>query len=131
MIADTGYIMDVLKGEKNAVKKSEELAERAQTQNLCTPVMHEITTGIEFTGSKRERVKFESIVEEFTVYTYDERSARLSGEIHAELLREGEERGSIDIQIASIALSNDETLITNDSDYGIISEIFGLRMEKY
>ena len=131
MITDTGYIVDVLKGEENAVEKSEKLAEEARTQNLCTPVVYEITTGIEFTGSKRERIKFESMAKRFTIHAFDEEAARLSGEIHAELLREGEERGSVDIQIAGIALSNDETLLTNDSDYGIISEVFGLRLEGY
>lgn len=131
MIADSGYVIDVLKGKDGAVEKSEELLEDSRSQNLCTPVIYEVMTGIEFAGSRKERLRFESIVEKFTIHPYDEKSARLSGEIHAELLREGMERGSVDIQIASIAISNDETLLTNDSDYEIILEIFGLRTEGY
>ncbi len=131
MIADTGYLIDVLKEEERAIEKSSELAEETRTQNLCTPVIYEIMTGIEYTRSKKERVKFESMVGRFTVLPYDEKSACLSGEIHAELLREGQKRGTVDIQIASIALSNDETILTNDSDYEIISEIFGLKTEGY
>ncbi|KXA91415.1 hypothetical protein AKJ57_01235 [candidate division MSBL1 archaeon SCGC-AAA259A05] len=131
MIADTNYIVDALKEEENALEKSKDLAEKGRTQNLCTPVVYEVMTGIEYTGSKKERVKFESMTERFTVLPYGEKSARLSGEIHAELLREGEARGTVDIQIASIALANDETLLTDDSDFEIVSEIFGLKMEEY
>lgn len=131
MIPDTGYLIDVLKGDKKAVQKSEELKDGVHTQNLCTPVIYEVMTGIEYTGSQKERVIFESIIQKFTVFPYDEKSARLSAKIHAELLREGKERGSVDIQIASIALSNGETLLTNDSDYHVISEIFGLQLERY
>lgn len=131
MIADTNYIIDVLKKNENAKKKSDSLTERGRNQNLCTPVIYEVMTGIEYAGSKRERVKFESMMERFVVLPYSEKSARLSGEIHAELLREGEERGTVDIQIASIALANDERLLTNDSDFEIVSEIFGLELEGY
>ncbi|KXA92306.1 hypothetical protein AKJ66_04370 [candidate division MSBL1 archaeon SCGC-AAA259E22] len=131
MIADTNYIVDVLNKEENALEKSKDLTEKGRTQNLCTPVIYEVMTGIEYTGSKKERVKFESMVERFVLLPYGEKSARLSGEIHAELLQEGEERGTVDIQVASIALANDETLLTNDSDFEIISEIFGLEMEEY
>lgn len=131
MIADTGYIIEALREKEGAVEKSNELAKEGINQNLCTPVIYEVMTGIEFVGSKKERIEFESIMEKFTIFPYDEKSARLSGDIHAELLREGEERGSVDIQIASIAISNNETLLTNDSDYEIISKIFGLKLEGY
>ena len=131
MIADTNYIVDVLKKEESAIEKSDELADRGRNQNLCTPVIYEVMTGIEYAGSRRERIKFESMLERFIVLPYGEKSARLSGEVHAELLREGEERGTVDVQIASIALANDETLLTNDSDFEIISEIFGLELEDY
>ncbi len=131
MIADTNYIIDVLKGEERALEKSNDLTEEGRIQNLSTPVVYEVMTGIEYAGSKRERVKFESMIERFMILPYGEKSARLSGEIHSELLREGEERGTIDIQIASIALSHDERLLTNDSDFEIISETFGLELEGY
>lgn len=131
MIAGTDYIIEVLKKKESAIEKSDALTERGRNQNLCTPVIYEVMTGIDYGGSKRERVKFESMMEKFVVLPYGEKSARLSGEIHAELLREEEERGTVDIQIASIALANDEGLLTNDSDFEIISEIFGLELEGY
>lgn len=131
MIADTGYIIDVLNEEENALAKSRELVDKDQPQDLCTPVIYEVSTGIAFTGSRREKIKFESILENATIYPYDLKEAVLSGEIHAELIREGKERGSVDIQVASIALVNDEQLLTNDSDFDVISELFGLETESY
>jgi len=131
MIADTNYIIDVLKGEEEALEKSKALAGKGRSQNLCTPVIYEVMTGIEYTGSKKERIKFESMTDRFRILPYDGKAARISGEIHAELLREGEDRGTVDIQIASIALANGEKLLTNDSDYEIISEIFDLKLEGY
>lgn len=131
MIADTGYIIDVLNEKENAIVKSRELLEEDQPQNLCTPVVYEVMTGITFAGTRREKINFESRLEKSTVYPYDLKAAKLSGEIHAELLRTGEERGSVDIQIAGIALVNNESLLTNDLDFNTISELFNLEIERY
>lgn len=131
MIADTNYIIDVLSKKEDAITKSLELTQKTQAQNLCTPVIYELMTGIILAGSKREKIKFESIIEKSFIYPYDLKAARLSGEIHAELLQAGEERGSLDIQIASIALANDEVLLTNDSDFDVISELFDLKIERH
>lgn len=131
MIADSSYIIDVLKGENSAIEKSQELAENGLPQKLCAPVLYEMLTGIEFVKSKKERVRFDSMLEKFTVLPFDLKSAQICGEIQAELLREGEERGSVDIQISSIALANDEKLLSNDPDFKIIEELFDLNVKSY
>lgn len=131
MIADSSYIIDVLKGENNAIEKSQELAANNLPQKLCAPVVYEVLTGIEFVKSKKERVRFDSMLEKFTVLPFDLKSAQICSEIHAELLREGEERGFVDIQISSIALANDEKLLSNDPDFKIMEELFDLNVERY
>lgn len=87
--------------------------------------------GIEFVGSKKERIKIDSLLNKFPVLTFDLDSAEVCGEIDAELRKEGEMRPPIDLQIASIALANDEKLLTNDKDFDVISEVFGLEIERY
>lgn len=131
MITDTGYIIDVFRGKNHAIEKSQKLSEDGVPQKLCAPVVYEVLTGIEFVKSRRERVKLDSMLEKFDVLSFDLKSARICGELHAELLREGEERGSIDIQIASIAIANDERLLSNDSDFDMLEELFDLELESY
>ncbi len=82
-------------------------------------------------GSKKERIKFNTITKKFPVLVFDSDSATVCSEIDAELRKEGKTRSPIDLQIASIALSNDETLLTNDKDFNIIKELFDLKTEKY
>lgn len=77
------------------------------------------------------RTRFNAIVDRFHVYDLDLKAARLAAEIDAELHRAGEAGGPVDIEIAAIALTNDETLLTNDRDFDVIEEIFGLRTEGY
>lgn len=87
--------------------------------------------GIEFVGSKKERIKIDSLLNKFPILTFDLNAAEVCSEIDAELRKEGEMRSSVDLQIASIALANDEKLLSNDDDFNVMKEVFDLRLERY
>jgi len=131
IIPDTNYIIDVISGEERAVEKSKQLQEEGVPQKLCTPVVYEVLAGIEFVGSKKERIKIESLLNKFPILTFDLDAAKVCSEIDAELRKEGEMRSSVDLQIASIALANDEKLLSNDHDFDVIKEVFDLKLERY
>ena len=131
IIPDTNYLIDVISGEKDALEKSKRLKRKGISQKICTPVIYEVLAGIEFVGSKKERIKFNSLLNKFPILTFDFNSAQLCAEIDAELRKEGETRSPVDIQIASIALSNNVKLLTRDSDFDIIAEVFELEVERY
>lgn len=131
IIPDTNYIIDVISNEENAVEKSNQLQEAGIPQKLCTPVVYEVLAGIEFVGSKKERIKIDSLLNKFPILTFDLNAAEVYSEIDAELRKEGEMRSSVDLQIASIALANDEKLLSNDDDFNVMKEVFDLRLERY
>ncbi len=121
----------MISGEKDALDKSKQLKRDGISQKLCTPVIYEVLAGIEFVSSKKERIQFNSLLNKFPILTFDLNSAQLCAEIDAELRKEGETRSPVDIQIASIALSNNVKLLTRDEDFDIIAEVFDLEIEEY
>ncbi len=131
IIPDTNYIIDVISSEERAIEKSEQLQEEGVPQKLCTPVVYEVLAGIEFVGSKKERIKIDSLLNKFPILTFDLDAAKVCSEIDAELRKEGEMRSSVDLQIASIALANDEKLLSNDDDFDVMKEVFDLKLERY
>ncbi|MBS3816911.1 MAG: PIN domain-containing protein [Candidatus Thermoplasmatota archaeon] len=131
IIPDTNYLIDVLSNEDNAMEKSKQLQEEGVPQKLCTPVVYEVMAGIEFVGSKKEKIKIDSLVRKFPVLTFDLHAAEICSEIDAELRKEGEKCSPVDLQIASIALANNERLLTNDDDFTVMKDVFDLRLERY
>ncbi len=131
MIADTNYIIDLIQEKQRAKNKIKKIKNKNITQKLCTPVIYELLAGIEYIGSRKEKIQLDSLIKKFPILEFDIESAKICGKIDAELRKEGKKLGQIDQQIASIAISNKETLLTNDTDFKSIKEIFDLKTEKY
>lgn len=131
MIADTNYIMDLIQEKQRAKNKIKKIKNKNTTQKLCTPVIYELLAGIEYIGSKKEKIQLNSLIKKFPILEFDVESAKICSKIDAELRKERKKLGQIDKQIASIALSNKETLLTNDNGFKIIEELFDLETEKY
>ena len=64
-----------------------------------------------------------------TVLPFDEASARRFGKLKAELETRGEPLDDLDLEIASIALENNLTLVTNNTDH--FKRIKGLELENW
>lgn len=71
------------------------------------------------------------MIKKFPVLTFDLHAAEVCAEIDAELRKEGEMRSPLDLQIASIALANDEKLLSNDDDFDVMKDVFDLSVERY
>jgi tRNA(fMet)-specific endonuclease VapC len=67
-----------------------------------------------------------------TVLPYDEWSARRFGQLKAQLEQAGEVIGDLDLQIASIALDQDATLVThNQKHFSRLANLAGLVLEDW
>jgi tRNA(fMet)-specific endonuclease VapC len=67
-----------------------------------------------------------------TVLPYDEWSARLFGQLKAQLEQAGEVISDLDLQIASIALDRDVVLVThNQKHFSRLTELAGLVLEDW
>ena len=71
----------------------------------------------------------ESFFPELKCLLFDGKSARLCGEIRADLARKGTPIGPYDVQIAAIAFANDCILVTHNT--GEFLRIAGLRLEDW
>jgi tRNA(fMet)-specific endonuclease VapC len=67
-----------------------------------------------------------------TALPYDEWSARRFGQLKAQLEQAGEVIGDLDLQIASIALDQDATLVThNQKHFSRLANLAGLVLEDW
>jgi tRNA(fMet)-specific endonuclease VapC len=73
--------------------------------------------------------EFEEFVTNNTIIHISEESAKLSGDLYANLRQKGITIGTSDILIAGIAIENELTLITNNERH--YSSIPGLKIENW
>jgi tRNA(fMet)-specific endonuclease VapC len=82
---------------------------------LCSVVTAELSFGVAKSGSVRNRQALEMFLAPLTLLPFDERAAWAYGDLRAELERRGTPIGSLDTMIAAHALSQQATLVTNNS----------------
>jgi tRNA(fMet)-specific endonuclease VapC len=82
---------------------------------LCSVVAAELAFGVAKSGSARNRQALEMFLAPLTILPFDEPAAWAYGDLRAELERRGTPIGSLDTMIAAHALSQQATLITNNS----------------
>lgn len=92
---------------------------------VCSVVKAEL-----YYGSKKSKnptlnlAKQMKFLNQFQSLPFDDKAALIYGDIRAELARKGTPIGPYDMQIASIALANDLTLIThNTKEFGRIGNL--------
>ena len=97
---------------------------------LCDVVKAELYYGA-FKSERRESnlALLALLFSGFSSFSFDGRAAYVFGELRAELARKGTPIGSYDLQIAAIALVNDCTLVTHNTNE--FSRIAGLKLEDW
>ncbi|MDE1856109.1 MAG: type II toxin-antitoxin system VapC family toxin [Candidatus Micrarchaeota archaeon] len=109
---DTNVILNYIHGNETVRKLVDAYAEAeaitttsvTRFEILCAPDQAERQLGIEF-------------LNQIKVYDFDRKSAEIAAHRYRKLKSAGTLIGDTDIMIASIAGANDETLITQDSDF--------------
>ncbi len=128
---DTGFIIDLLKGQAPALRKSQEVESSNAAAFLGSPVLYEVLSGILHRQSRTEAAAFRAFAGMFPVLGFAEPAARKAAEVRAEFMRLGRAKPGVDVMIAGIALEGDHVLVTRDRDFEAIGEEFGLRLERY
>lgn len=82
---------------------------------LCSVVAAELAFGVAKSGSARNRQALEMFLAPLTILPFDEHAAWAYGDLRAELGGRGTPIGSLDTMIAAHALSQQATLITNNT----------------
>ena len=130
MLADTTFIIDVMKKDTNAVRKAEELSDASVSILVGTPSIFELYVGVGLSvRSAEERKKVLRILRSLPHLSLDATSASKAGIIYAQRVKEKTKIDPEDAMLAGIAIQNNEPLLTrNRKDFAGIPE---LKVETY
>ncbi len=130
MIADSSFIIDIMRKSKDALTKLKAITDGGIPQYLTTPTVMEIAVGISLAHlPEKERDRVNTILGEFQVFSLDTVSAWRAGLELGRLRKEGLLVDPIDAQIAGIALQHNEVIVTGNREH--FERFRGLRVESY
>ncbi len=130
MIADSCFIIDLMRENERALQKLDVIKRENQSQYIASPTVMELAVGIELAALPRaELKKVDDILSGFQVISLDVSAAWHAGIEIGRLRKAGHIIDPIDAQIAGIALQNDETIITRNAKHFQLFE--GLKVESY
>lgn len=112
-----------LRNDPSIKNKLEEFAKKQESLYITTINVFELYKGAYKATQGRELAKVERLLNLFIILTLDRDSARLAGDINNKISSIGES----DLLIASIAMANEQTLVTRNKKH--FEKILGLKIE--
>lgn len=130
MIADSCFIIDLMRESESALIKLAEIREKRQLQYITSPTVMELAVGVALAAlPKDEQKKIDDILAGFQVIPLDTVSAWRAGIEIGRLRKIGKIVDPIDGQIAGIALQHDEIIVTRNTKHFQLFE--DLKVELY
>ncbi|MGE0770099.1 MAG: type II toxin-antitoxin system VapC family toxin [Cyclobacteriaceae bacterium] len=130
-LVDTDILSFYFRGNQNqkVVENFSAYLREFDVINISIITYYEIPGGLKFKKAERQIKEFEEFVANNTIIHISEESARISGDVYADLRQKGITIGTSDILIAGIAIENELTLITNNERH--YDPIQGLKIENW
>ena len=130
MLADTTFLIDIMKNEPEAVRKAKDLSESSTSILVGTPTIFELYVGVGLSvKSGEEREKVLSTLRALPQLPLDARSASRAGTIYAQRIKENTKIDAEDAMLAGIAIQNGEPLLTRNTRH--FAGIPELKIESY
>ncbi|MGP6208036.1 PIN domain-containing protein [Cuniculiplasma sp. SKW3] len=130
MIADTTFIIDIMKSNKEAIEKAEEIEKSGGNIAVTSISIFELFVGIGLSIKQdQERYKIAQVLNGLSIISFDEDSAREAGRIFAQKRRNGSTIDPEDSMIAGICAKKNEILITRNLKH--FSDIENVKIESY
>ena len=129
MILDTTFLIDVLRNDKKAIEKAEELSRKNASLFTTAITVFEVWQGVYGLKDENKLEKLSNFFKEKGLLDLDSESAKIGGKIRAELKNKGQEIESADCMIAGICLKNEKCLLTRNIRH--YSRIKNLIVESY
>lgn len=127
---DTTTMIDFLKGEAKAIAMVQEIEWEGERVSITTPTVLEIVRGLDIKHvTAQEKVMVDEFIDTVRILSLNRDAAILAGVIEADLERSGMRLDLADIMIGSIAMVNDEVLITRNVKH--FKGIKGLKVMNY
>ncbi len=130
MIADTTFVVDLLRHNPDATRKLEELTNKGEPIVINAINIFEIFSGLSRSSKpKEEKEKIENLLVNQVIIQFEATHAEKAGEIDGLLIKEGKTIQPMDSMIAGICLVKNEKVLTrNSKDF---SKIKNLKIETY
>jgi tRNA(fMet)-specific endonuclease VapC len=128
---DSSALIDVLRGHERALRAADRLEKEGGLPVLSTVAVFEVLSGVEFTKSRLERTRLESLLSQFRLEPFDQESARKAAELRGELLRAGRSPSAPDVMVAGQALARGHILVTRDRNLRSVATASGLTVVSY
>ena len=128
-LIDTDILSYYFRGDTTVVKKFQEYLKNYDTIEISIVTCYEIMSGLLAKNAFKQLAVFEDFISENIVVPLTDGSSRISAEIYSSLKQSGKIIDDIDILIAGIAIENDLTLITNNTNH--FTRINGLRIKNW
>ena len=130
MILDTCFVIDVMRNDLQAVKRTKELIAKGEPLIVTSPTVFELFSGItQSMDSPTEQHKILSVLAGLLIWQLDNEAAQKAGEIDGQLIKSHLAIDPIDSMIAGIALAKGETVLTRNEKH--FNRVPGLKTEKY
>lgn len=125
MIADTSFIIDVIRGDKKAVEKVKELEDENEVLKLSSATVFELYTGVVRSDKpEEEKEKILNVIDSRHIVEADDIVMERAGRTHGRLIIDGNRKGAFDCIIASTAQVHEETILTrNKKDFDTIGDV--------
>ncbi|MBI4143999.1 PIN domain-containing protein [Candidatus Woesearchaeota archaeon] len=128
-ILETSFLIDLVRGKESVMMLMEKIDAQERNLLIGAPTVQELWLGACLAKDTQiEKEKIGELLQSFNVLPFDEKSARIAGEIESVLIRRGQPIEVEDVQIAGIAMSLGEKVVTRDEHF---ARIPGLQLWKY
>jgi len=127
---DTDFLVALLKGEGDAMKKAEEIDSEG-LRKVTTPInAFELYLGAHLSEKRDENLRLvRDLLLSMGLLDFDERGCDMAGAIAADLTKLGRPIGIRDSMIAGIALRFEQTLLTRNIEH--FSRVKGLKVRAW
>jgi tRNA(fMet)-specific endonuclease VapC len=130
MLADTTFLIDLMKADDKALAKAKELEAASIPVLVGAPSIFKLYVGVGLSiKTTEEREKVLGVLKSLTHLPLDQQAATRAGLIYAQRSKEGVEMDPEDAMLAGIAVENHETVITRNRRHFL--GIPDLKLEAY
>ncbi|HUR61361.1 MAG TPA: type II toxin-antitoxin system VapC family toxin [Candidatus Thermoplasmatota archaeon] len=122
VLPDTSFLVDLLRGRKQAVDLWEQLAGAGAVAHLSPLVLFELRFGFLWRGDRLEEAEFEAVAASMPLAELSEHAASHAAEIQVQMMRKGIPLGQLDALIAGTAAAGRYVLVTADQGLARIQQ---------
>ena len=130
ILTDTSFIIDVMKGNRKALAKLNEMRKTGATAMVSTVTLYELYVGVSSVRRPlEEKEKILKATSRLSTIGFDEKSAREAGQVQGDLKARGEMIDIPDILIAGIARAGGYSVLTRNKAH--FNRVTGLSVDTY